>query len=113
MSVCGGGTDITLPLRYLIQEKIYVDRIIVLSDNEINSNYPNTCQGFLEHYKTINPNVWLHGIDLAGYGTQQFIGKNVNIISGWSEKVFDFISTAEKGVGTMIDKISNYHFKEE
>jgi 60 kDa SS-A/Ro ribonucleoprotein len=108
--VNGGGTNITLPFQYLIQKNIFVDRIVVLSDNELNRKYSFTCQHYVEQYKKINPNVWVHGIDLQGYGTQQFMGKNVNLISGWSEKVFDFINTAEFGLGTMLNKIEGYYF---
>ncbi|WP_326513919.1 TROVE domain-containing protein [Clostridium intestinale] len=112
--VTGGGTDITLPIRYLLQKKIYVDRIILLSDNEINYGYKETCQSYIEKYKrTINPNVWVHGIDMQGYGTQQFCGNKVNIVSGWNEKMIEFISTVEEGVGDLRSKIENYHFKEE
>jgi len=120
IEVNGGGTDITLPLRYLIDKKIFVDRIIILSDNEINSGYstsmsyggPKTCQSLVEWYKKyINPDVWVHAIDMQGYGTQQFKGKNVNIIAGWSERVFDFISSVEQGMDSLIDKISSYYFK--
>ncbi|WP_010245614.1 TROVE domain-containing protein [Acetivibrio cellulolyticus] len=120
ISVNGGGTDITLPIRYLLDKKIFVDRIIMLSDNEINRGYtyrigyggPKTCQALVEEYKKkVNPDVWVHAIDMQGYGTQQFAGKNVNIIAGWNEKVFDFISATEQGIDTLIDKISGYYFK--
>lgn len=120
IEVNGGGTDITLPIRYLLNNKIFVDRIIMLSDNEINRGYtysigyggPKTCQALVEEYKKkVNPDVWVHAIDMQGYGTQQFAGKNVNIIAGWSEKVFDFISVSELGIDTLIDRISGYYFK--
>lgn len=120
VKVNGGGTDITLPIRYLIDEKVFVDRIILLSDNEINRGYsysigyggPKTCQTLVEEYKRkINPDVWVHAIDMQGYGTQQFAGRNINIIAGWNEKVLDFIYTAEKGADTLINEINNYYFK--
>lgn len=111
--VNGGGTDISLPIKYLLKNKIFVDRIIILSDNEINRGYNTTCQSYVEQYKRlINPKVWVHAIDMQGYGTQQFSGGNVNIISGWSEKVLDFMNLAEKGIGTLKDTIANYYFKE-
>ncbi|MCX7749897.1 MAG: TROVE domain-containing protein [Clostridia bacterium] len=118
--VNGGGTDITLPIRYLVDKKIFVDRIIILSDNEINRGYTytngyggiKTCQSWVEEYKKkVNPDVWVHAVDMQGYGTQQFMGKNVNLIAGWNEKVLDFIHTAEQGVDTLMSKISNYYFK--
>ncbi|WP_265445552.1 TROVE domain-containing protein [Acetivibrio straminisolvens] len=121
IKVNGGGTDITLPLRYLLDKRIFVDRIILLSDNEINRGYTDgvgyggskACQAFVERYKKwINPDVWVHAIDMQGYGTQQFKGKNVNIIAGWSERVFDFISSVEQGMDSLAEKIGNYYFKQ-
>ncbi|WBW98622.1 TROVE domain-containing protein [Oceanirhabdus sp. W0125-5] len=107
----GGGTNITLPIRYLLDNNIFVDRIIILSDNEINSGY-NTCQYYVEQYKKkVNPDVWIHAIDLQGYGTQQFHGEKVNIIAGWNEKVLEFIHKAEKGTESLKEKIEKYHFE--
>ncbi len=121
----GGGTDLTLPLRYLLKRNIVVDRIIYLSDNEINasfnrgdlkptysfltfSNKTTTCQEFLEAYqKKINPNVFFHGIDLQGYGTQQFRGKNVEIMVGWNEEVLSMIKLVEEGTSHMISSVEN------
>jgi len=110
--VNGGGTDITLPFRYLLSNSIRVDRIIILSDNEINAKYDHTCQRYVDEYRrTVNPDVWVHAIDLQGYGTQQFKGKNINLIAGWSEKVLEFMHTAECGIETLMQKIENYCFE--
>jgi hypothetical protein len=112
ISVKGGGTDISLPLRHLLSNKIFVDRIIILSDNEINYGYEAVCQKYVEEYRRkVNPKVWVHAIDMMGYGTQQFEGSNVNIIAGWSEKVLDFIYQTEQGIGTLETKIESYYFK--
>lgn len=117
----GGGTDITLPLKYAIQNKIFVDRIIILSDNEINSGWDGThwrrsssvsCQALANEYKNkINPNVWIHAIDLEGYGTQQFKGDHVNILAGWNEKILEYISLMEEGNISLRNKIEGYYFK--
>lgn len=113
IKVNGGGTDISLPIKHLLKNEIFVDRIIILSDNEINYGYGVVCQKYVEEYKRkINPNVWVHAIDMQGYGTQQFYGERVNIIAGWSEKILDFIYQVEEGNGSIISKIENYYFKE-
>lgn len=107
----GGGTDLGLPLEYMLNGKVNADRLIILSDNEINSwrGYEETCQTFADEYRrTINKDLWVHAIDLQGYGTQQFIGKNTNIIAGWSERVLEFIDLAEKGIDTQVKHIENY-----
>ena len=113
ININGGGTDISLPIRHLLSNKIFVDRIIILSDNEINHGYGAVCQKYVEEYRhSVNPKVWVHAIDMMGYGTQQFEGSNVNIIAGWSEKVLDFIYQAEQGIETLANKIESYYFKQ-
>jgi hypothetical protein len=119
----GGGTDITQPILYLLKNKIKVDRIIMLSDNEINSGFASgshyygrysnvTCQDLVQRYRNeVNPDVWVHAIDLQGYGTQQFNGKKTNIIAGWSERVLDFISMTEEGMDNILNKVAVYYFK--
>lgn len=111
--ITGLGTNMIAPLRYLIDNYIYVDRIIILSDNEAGYSYKGICQQYVDEYRCkVNPDVWVHAIDMNGYGTQQFWGGNVNIISGWSENIFKFISSVEdSGKKKMLNEIENYYFK--
>lgn len=117
----GGGTNISLPLQKMIDECITANRLIIISDNEINSSWngrlgfwwgDNTvqpCQPLADEYRRkINNDFWVHAIDLQGYGTQQFVGTKTNIIAGWSEKLIEFIDFAEKGIDTQVRAIENY-----
>ena len=112
----GGGTQMDLPLTYALKEDATrdlkpFDRVIYFSDNECNSSLYGlkTCQGLIDQYRReYNPDLWVHGVDLQGYGTQQFCGKNVNVIAGWSDKVLQFINLAETGVGTLVTTIEAY-----
>lgn len=109
-----GGTDLSLPIRYLIENNIYVDRIIILSDNEINCGYDNVCQNLIDKYRrNVNPDVYVHAIDLVGYGRQQFKGDKVNIMAGWNEKILEFIPKVENGLNNIKEEIENYYFKAE
>lgn len=112
-SRCGGGTDMALPFQKMIHDRINADRVIIISDNMCNSGSTSwsnrPVQIVADEYRRItNNDIWVHAIDLMGYGTQQFHGPKTNIIAGWSEKVFDFILLAEQGEGTLESKISNY-----
>ena len=118
---CGGGTDISAPIKKMISDNMKVDRIIVLSDNEANSQfngrsswgYSYTAESVVQKYRDkFGKDVWVHAIDMQGYGTQQFIGSRTNLIAGWSEKVLDFILLAEEGTGSLIATISDYKIKE-
>ena len=111
--ISGGGTNMSLPFKYMISNKIKADRVIIMSDNMCNSGVTwcshKTVNTLANEYraKTGN-NIWVHAIDLQGYGTQQFAGERTNIIAGWSEKVFDFINFAEQGENTLEKTIENY-----
>lgn len=107
-----GGTNLSLPIYYLLDNRIFVDRIILLSDNEINYGYDNVCQKLIDEYrKKVNPHVYVHAIDLLGYGTQQFKGDKVNIIAGWNEKILEFIPKVECGLNNIKEEIEGYYFK--
>ena len=109
----GGGTRMELPFQAMINDKIKADRVIVLSDNMCNSTWHwNTpVQGIADEYRRKTGNdIWVHAVDLQGYGTQQFAGPKTNIIAGWSEKIFDFILLAEQGEGTLEKTIAAYQW---
>ena len=96
-----------LPFQHLARRKINVDRVIVLSDNQCNSPYHGgTIQECAAEYRSqTNPDCWVHGVDLQGYGTVQFYGRRTNIVAGWSEKLLEFITLAESGTDTLIKRI--------
>ena len=114
-SCCGSGTNMYLPFEKMIGDRIKADRIIILSDNECNDGgywySSKTVQASADEYRRKTGNdIWVHAIDLQGYGTQQFHGAKTNIIAGWSEKVFDFIKLAEQGEGNLEKTIEQYTY---
>lgn len=118
-SHCGGGTNMVLPFQKMIDARIHADRIIILSDNECNNTASYSwmfgrkepVQKIADEYrKKTGEDIWVHAIDLQGYGTQQFCGPKTNIIAGWSEKVLDFILLAEQGEGTLEKTIEQYTY---
>jgi len=110
-AMASGGTNMYLPFEQMLTDKIRCDRIIIISDNECNSplQFRQPVQVLADQYrKESGNNIWVHAIDLAGYGTQQFSGPKTNIIAGWSEKVFDFILLAEQGEDRIEKTIAEY-----
>lgn len=113
----GGGTDLSLPMIFALEEDDTrqlkpFDRVIYFSDCVCTSNangLVKTTQGLADKYRaTYNKNFWVHGVDLQGYGTQQFCGDKFNLIAGWDEAVLSFINLAEKGIATLVTTIDNY-----
>ena len=112
---CGGGTNMYLPFQKMINDRVKADRIIIISDNECNTGggyfYRKPVQALADEYRrATNNDLWVHAIDLQGYGTQQFHGDKTNIIAGWSEKVFAFINLAEQGEGSLEKAIERYEY---
>lgn len=107
----GGGTYMHLPFDMMISENVKADRVIVLSDNQCNGGWSKPVQTLADKYRrTTGNDIWVHAIDLQGYGTQQFHGAKTNVIAGWSEKVFDFIRLAEQGEGNLEKTIEQYTY---
>ena len=114
-AAAGGGTNMDLPFEVMMREHIKADRIIIISDNMCNSGYSywrhQSVQALADEYrKKSKRDLWVHAIDLQGYGTQQFTGPKTNIIAGWSEKVFNFILLAEQGEGNLEKAIEAYQW---
>lgn len=109
----GGSTDMAAGFDCLMESGFDADRVVVLSDNEVNGRSWMTydygykaIQSKLDQYRAkVGHDVWCHAIDLQGYGTQQFIGAKVNIMGGWSEQVLRFVAQAEQGLGGLVDEI--------
>ena len=118
----GGCTYMHLPMLELLNKTMYVDRIVYLSDNMCNSasaflgegatwEYTKPVMSLVRKYRQkVNPDVWVHAIDIQGYGTQQFNPKDskVNVIAGWSDKVLEFIHLAEQGNVSIVEAIEKY-----
>ena len=109
----GGATFMHLPFQKMIDEHVQADRVIIISGNECNGRWGNKpVQSIADEYRRFSGNdIWVHAIDLQGYGTQQFHGAKTNIIAGWSEKVLQFIQLAENGSGALQETIQNYEWR--
>jgi 60 kDa SS-A/Ro ribonucleoprotein len=102
----GSSTHLYKAVEWLLENQIKVDRIIVFSDMQA---YGGDVQRLMERYrKEANRDVWVHSFDLSGYGTQLFAGKNINLMSGWSDKALQFIRLAEEGADSLVKTIESY-----
>jgi len=114
-----------LAIKYLIDNNIKVDRIMLFTDTELYNEHGRlgyfSRRGFVterdggetiatlmkEYKRKVNPNVYLYLFDLTGYGTSTFPRdeKNYALISGWSEQVFKFVDMFEKDPASVIKYI--------
>ncbi len=106
----GWCTHMDIAFDLLMMSGFDADRVVVVSDYEVNGyrggGSSQTIQHKLEAYrKKVGHDVWCHAIDLQGYGTQQFIGRHVNVMAGWSDQMLRFVRLAEEGFGGMVEAI--------
>ena len=105
-------------LQWLNTKNIEVDKVMIFTDCQLWNSEKNswfsegssaTLQSEWLEYKTSFPKAKLYLFDLAGYGTSPLdivVEKNVHLISGWSEKIFEVMGEIEKG-SNAIDFIKN------
>ncbi|WP_434576981.1 TROVE domain-containing protein [Thermoanaerobacterium thermosaccharolyticum] len=101
-----GGTDTGAPVEKLRKDNVYVDNIIIITDEQQNTGSPFYKE--LEKYRrSINPNTKAFVIDIAPYRSSMVppTDKNTHYIYGWSETVLEYIAMSIKGYGNMIEDI--------
>jgi hypothetical protein len=111
----GGSTNAWLAIKYLTDKKLFVDRIILVSDmqcyDDVGWPAEHSVKEQLDEYrKVVNPNVYYYAIDLAGYGTAQTPPHDPKtaLLAGWSERVLEFIpwyETEKEGAVKKIEQL--------
>lgn len=113
----GGSTDLWKVFKALEENKLVYDRIVILSDMQAWNSYNYYYSGYgvnqcFESYKkTLGINPKIYSIDLSGYGTLQFPQKNINLLAGWSEKIFDLMKALETDKSALLHSIENYEIQ--
>ncbi len=97
----GYSTNGHLVVQDLINRRQVVDKIMVFTDCQLwNSNGGNQISVAWNKYKAIAPNAKLYLFDLVGYGQtpiNMVEGRDVFLIAGWSDKIFDILVAIEDG----------------
>jgi hypothetical protein len=113
----GGQTNVFKAFKYMRENNMSVDRVILLSDMQCYDSTPNdghcdqsVAEEWAKYKQQINPKTYFYPIDLTGYGTSVVPedDPNSNLLAGWSEQILKFIPMYEKGLGTMVDAVENY-----
>lgn len=103
----GGCTDTGAPVEKLRKDNIYVDNIIIITDEQQNTGSPFYKE--LEKYRrSINPNTKAFVIDIAPYRSAMIppTDKNAHYIYGWSETVLHYIAMSSEGYSNMVEDIN-------
>lgn len=108
----GHATNTHKVLELMIQNKIKADRLILFSDMQCynSTTSPESFAGSVAKYRTaLNPNLVVHSVDLAGYGTASLSTSDprVNLVSGFSEKILRTVGEFERGLATAVPPTSS------
>lgn len=98
----------------LVSRRVKVDKVMMFTDCQMwdtgrGAHMQRSVSAVWEEYKRIAPEAKLYLFDLAGYGTTplDIRRKDVYLIAGWSDKVFDVLAAIENGSNAVaeIEKI--------
>lgn len=107
----GYATNGHLVIEDLIKRKEKTDKVMLFTDAQMwsTTGTQNSLEDSWRKYKALAPEAKLYIFDLAGYGKQplDIREKDVYLISGWSDKIFDVLNALEdrKSAVEMIQKI--------
>ncbi len=99
----GMGSNAHLIPRRLTEDRQVMDRVIVITDGQAWDSNPFTrydfAPAFLTYRETVARDVWLHAVDVAGYGDALIdpATPRVNLVAGLSDRVLRQIHIAEQG----------------
>lgn len=105
MPFSGGGTDFQCAYRFLRDNQVKADRLIVISDMQHWVGGDSSYGTYLEWKDLTGSDPELWSIDLAGYGTTQFPAARARQLFGFSEKIFEVMSDIEE---SLVDKIEAF-----
>lgn len=109
---CGHATYAHKAVELLSASKLRVDRIVILSDMQCygsmgyGADAPALYSAIDSYRRKYNREVKIHSVDLMPYGSGSQVpseDKNVNLVSGWSEKIFNTFAQFE-GLESVGDK---------
>jgi 60 kDa SS-A/Ro ribonucleoprotein len=102
-AIGGGGTNCSAPLRKLVKEKVKVDLVVIVSDNEswMDANPKGRGTALMEAWtqlKARNPQARLVCIDIQPYATIQAVNReDILNVGGFSDEVFEVIAAFANG----------------
>ncbi len=87
-----GGAHTSLVFSHLKANWRDYERVIILSDNQ---SWGDSVQKEYTEMRSTGMNPDVYAIDIAGYGTFDVKGDKVTTISGWSDRIIEFISAKQ------------------
>ena len=97
----GWSTNSYKVIEWLIDHRLVMDKVMMFTDMQMwdSTGGGRSLETQWRAYKRIAPQARLYLFDLSGYGQSpiSFIRHDVCLIAGWSDRIFDVLSSLEKG----------------
>ena len=103
-----GGTDTSVGIRHLIENKIVVDNIIIITDEEQNAGSSFNTQ-LSDYRRKINSDAKVRIVNVSPYANAMNPPEDelTFYVYGWSDAVVSYVANAANGYCTLIDVIEN------
>lgn len=103
----GYATYVEKALKLLEKNDYVPDRILLFSDMQVYSKNLSNVVHSVNRYLSLHTQTKFYSFDLAGYGTaiQPAQKQRVFLFSGWTEKILEYISMAEKEPFNILQEI--------
>ncbi len=95
-------TDLVSAFKLITEEQAKYDRIVIISDNEVNSD-DLTSSAYKDYLRVCSPYVYV--VDLAAYGTVPVAGDKVSYFYGYGSQLYEDMAKKEFNPSTVIDKV--------
>lgn len=95
-------TDLGSAFRLITDERAKYDRIVIISDNEVNS-WDLTSNAYKNYLRVCSPYVYV--VDLAAYGTVPVAGDKVSYFYGYGSQLYEDMVKKEFNPAAVIDKV--------
>ncbi|MDR3681383.1 MAG: TROVE domain-containing protein [Flavipsychrobacter sp.] len=104
----GYATNAYLVLADLLANHVVMDKVMIFTDCQVwNSNATGeSLPSLWDRYKrTVAPNAKLYIFDLAGHGYAPLtlLQRDVHLLAGWSDKIFDVLAALDKGADALAE----------
>ena len=99
-----GGTRPSTAFDLLTQNQKKYDRIIFISDNEVNS-YNLTSDSYKKYLRVCSP--YIYAVDLAAYGTTPLAGDKIAYFYGYGPQLYEDMTKNEFDPSAIIDKVKS------
>lgn len=95
-------TDLGSAFKLITGEQAKYDRIVIISDNEVNS-WDLTSNAYKNYLRVCSP--YMYVVDLAAYGTVPVAGDKVSYFYGYGSQLYEDMAKKEFNPSAVIDKV--------